>query len=169
MSDTDPRRRTADLLAALGLPDRDREASATSALRFPDGAHYRVEIPSVEGPRCVEAVLGEAARLGVPVTRISQGTGVGLLTDGEIADMVSMTAAAGVELSLFARPSAGWDASAMSRAPAGAVVAYCGSGVTACHDLLALALAGREDALLYEGSWSDWAKDRSLPAALGPA
>ncbi len=123
MSDTDPRRRTADLLAALGLPDRDREASATSALRFPDGAHYRVEIPSVEGPRCVEAVLGEAARLGVPVTRISQGTGVGLLTDGEIADMVSMTAAAGVELSLFARPSAGWDASAMSRAPAGAVVA----------------------------------------------
>lgn len=49
------------------------------------------------------------------------------------------------------------------------VVAYCGSGVTACHDLLALALIGREDALLYEGSWSDWAADPSLPAALGPA
>src|SRR5262249_30763408 len=32
------------------------------------------------------------------------------------------------------------------------VVAYCGSGVTACHDLLALSLAGRHDALLYEGS-----------------
>jgi thiosulfate/3-mercaptopyruvate sulfurtransferase len=47
------------------------------------------------------------------------------------------------------------------------VVAYCGSGVTACHDLLALALAGREDALLYEGSWSDWARDPALPAALG--
>jgi thiosulfate/3-mercaptopyruvate sulfurtransferase len=47
------------------------------------------------------------------------------------------------------------------------VVAYCGSGVTACHDLLALALAGREDALLYEGSWSDWARDPALPAARG--
>jgi thiosulfate/3-mercaptopyruvate sulfurtransferase len=47
------------------------------------------------------------------------------------------------------------------------VVAYCGSGVTACHTLLALALAGREDALLYEGSWSDWARDPALPAALG--
>ena len=48
-----------------------------------------------------------------------------------------------------------------------AIVCYCGSGVTACHDLLALALTGREDALLYEGSWSDWAADDTLPAALG--
>lgn len=48
------------------------------------------------------------------------------------------------------------------------VVCYCGSGVTACHDLLALTVAGRDDALLYEGSWSDWASDPSLPAATGP-
>jgi thiosulfate/3-mercaptopyruvate sulfurtransferase len=48
------------------------------------------------------------------------------------------------------------------------VVAYCGSGVTACHDLLALALLGRDDAKLYAGSWSDWASDTTLPAATGP-
>lgn len=47
------------------------------------------------------------------------------------------------------------------------IVCYCGSGVTACHDILALALAGRGDALLYEGSWSDWAADSALPAAVG--
>jgi thiosulfate/3-mercaptopyruvate sulfurtransferase len=47
------------------------------------------------------------------------------------------------------------------------VVAYCGSGVTACHDLLALAIAGYDDALLYEGSWGEWAGDPALPAALG--
>lgn len=48
------------------------------------------------------------------------------------------------------------------------VVCYCGSGVTACHDLLVLSMLGRDDVALYEGSWSDWAKDFSLPLALGP-
>ncbi len=48
------------------------------------------------------------------------------------------------------------------------VVVYCGSGVTACHDLLALAVTGRDDALLYEGSWSEWAGDPALPAKTGP-
>ena len=48
------------------------------------------------------------------------------------------------------------------------VVCYCGSGVTACHDLLALALLGREDVALYEGSWSDWSRDLALPIETGP-
>jgi thiosulfate/3-mercaptopyruvate sulfurtransferase len=48
------------------------------------------------------------------------------------------------------------------------VVCYCGSGVTAAHDIFALHLAGRTDALLYEGSWSDWSGDRSRPVATGP-
>lgn len=48
------------------------------------------------------------------------------------------------------------------------VVAYCGSGLTAPHDLLALELAGIEGARLYEGSWSDWSSNPSRPAAAGP-
>jgi len=46
----------------------------------------------------------------------------------------------------------------------GSVVAYCGSGVTACHDLLALAVAGIERTALYPGSWSQWGADPSRPA-----
>ena len=46
-------------------------------------------------------------------------------------------------------------------------VAYCGSGLSASHDLLALELAGIHGGRLYEGSWSDWSSDPSRPAATG--
>ena len=46
------------------------------------------------------------------------------------------------------------------------IVVYCGSGVTACVTLLELAAAGREDAKLYPGSWSDWSA-RGLPVERG--
>lgn len=117
-----------ELLAGLGLPEGDRHGLPVSPARFPDGAHYRVEIPSVEGPACLEAVVGAADRLSVPVTRVSQGTGIGLLTDGEIRAMVTLCATMGIELSMFARPCAGWDASAMSGTAAGGLLAPTARG-----------------------------------------
>jgi len=46
-------------------------------------------------------------------------------------------------------------------------VFYCGSGVTACHNLLAVAHAGLASPRLYAGSWSDWCSDPSRPVATG--
>jgi thiosulfate/3-mercaptopyruvate sulfurtransferase len=47
------------------------------------------------------------------------------------------------------------------------VIAMCGSGVTACHDLLALEVAGFPGAKLYAGSWSEWIRDPKRPIARG--
>ena len=46
-------------------------------------------------------------------------------------------------------------------------VLYCGSGVTACHNLLAMELAGMEGAKLYPGSWSEWCADPARPVETG--
>jgi thiosulfate/3-mercaptopyruvate sulfurtransferase len=47
------------------------------------------------------------------------------------------------------------------------LVAMCGSGVTACHNLLAMELAGLQGAKLYPGSWSEWIRDPQRPVARG--
>ena len=55
----------------------------------------------------------------------------------------------------------------LAGADAAQVVHQCGSGVTACHNLLAQAHAGLGDSVLYPGSWSEWSADPSRPQAQG--
>jgi thiosulfate/3-mercaptopyruvate sulfurtransferase len=84
--------------------------------------------------------------LNVPFTRL-------LAADGTLADEAALARAfadAGVDIE---RP----------------VVASCGSGVTAGVIAFALAQLGRPDAAVYDGSWSEWGADESLPIATGPA
>jgi hypothetical protein len=119
---------TRAFLQSIGLPAGDLYDLPDSPMRFPDGAQYRVEIPSVEGPSCLEAVLEEAARLDVRVHRVSQGSGVFFQTDAELDAMARSAADEQVEVSLFARPNAAWDTSAMARTAAGAVVAPTSRG-----------------------------------------
>lgn len=55
----------------------------------------------------------------------------------------------------------------LGQRPAEQLVAYCGSGVTACHNLFALCLAGYPLLPLYAGSWSEWITDPQRPLACG--
>ena len=114
------------LLRSLILPERDLHDLPDSQKRFPDGAMYRVEIPSTEGPRCLDAVLDTAATLDVRVHRVSQGSGVFMQTDAELDEMARTARAAPVEVSLFARPNAAWGLSASARAHAGFAAAAHG-------------------------------------------
>ncbi|RKP48902.1 hypothetical protein D7Z26_21325 [Cohnella endophytica] len=100
--------------ASLGLPERDQYQLATSAKRFEDGAHYRVEIPSVEGPAILESVIAESKRFGLTVNRVSQGSGIMLLSDSDILDMAQMGNAEGLEVCLFVGPRMSFDISAMA-------------------------------------------------------
>jgi len=60
-------------------------------------------------------------------------------------------------------------AASLDGTPPEATIVYCGSGVTACHVLLALEHAGLPGARLYPGSWSEWSSDASRPLATGAA
>ncbi len=117
---TQPERTVTSFLQAWGLPAGQQQLPS-SQKRFPDGAEYRIEIPSTEGPACLDAVLAAAADFDVRVHRVSQGSGVFMLTDAELLGMASVAAAAGVEVSLFARPNSAWGNSVMATSAAGAV------------------------------------------------
>ncbi len=97
------------ILAGCRLPEADAHDRPDSAKRFADGGQYRVEIPSVEGPRAMEAVVAAAAEHRVGIHRISQGSGIMLLTDDEIAAMLALGRAQGIEVCLFVGPRASWD------------------------------------------------------------
>ena len=104
-----------------------------SSARFADGPRYRIEIPSVEGPAVFRAVLDEAGSRDVPVRRVSQGSGVMMLTDGEMAEMAALGAEHGVEVSLFLGPRGAWDTGGQSFATAAAAgVARGAAGTEWC-------------------------------------
>ncbi len=103
---------TRDFLSSQGLPATESGEAPTSTKRFPDGAQYRVEIPSVEGPEVLRGVFEQARTHDVTIHRISQGSGGMLLTGDELAEMAELAGYA--EVSLFARPVAAWDTGSMA-------------------------------------------------------
>ncbi|MFF8842319.1 hypothetical protein ACF08N_06225 [Streptomyces sp. NPDC015127] len=127
-----PRRPGGEAFARIGHPVPAVDRADASPHAFPDGGTWRTEIPSVEGPEALAVVLKESARLDVPIHRISQGSGVWMLTDDEITEMVESCAERDIELCLFTGPRGTWDIGAATRTESG------GAGLRARgHDALA--------------------------------
>jgi hypothetical protein len=85
-----------------------------------------VEIPSTESPRALRALIEAGEKYGVRIHRVSQGSGIMLLTDGEICEMLTIGRDHGMEVSLFVGPRAQWDIGGQVKSPAGSVIA-CGA------------------------------------------
>lgn len=96
------------------LPD------AAEPRTFPDGADFRVEIPSVEGPRVLETVIAAAAEEGIVVNRVSQGSGAMLMREEELRELAALGADHGIEVSLFVGPRESYDITAHPRTDDGA-------------------------------------------------
>ncbi|EFL26433.1 LOW QUALITY PROTEIN: conserved hypothetical protein, partial [Streptomyces himastatinicus ATCC 53653] len=114
-----PRRPADAALAQLGHAVPAPDPADASAHSFPDGGTWRTEVPSVEGPEALATVFKEAGRLDVPIHRISQGSGVWMLTDAEITEMVESCAELGAELCLFTGPRGTWDIGGATRSDSG--------------------------------------------------
>ena len=117
-------KKTQDFLAKLKLPASDNHSLEPSKKRFPDGGQYRLEIPSVEGPQVFREVLATAQEYKVPVHRVSQGSGIMLLTKQEIAEMVRIGHDERVEVCLFVGPRAPFETGAQALTVAGKVIGW---------------------------------------------
>ena len=102
-----------------GWPAADLSDTPSSKKRFADGSSYKIEIPSTEGPNAFTAVLEEAAKRNVPVHRVSQGSGIMLLTDDEIREMAKLGRENDIEVNLFVGPRATFDIGAQAFSAAG--------------------------------------------------
>jgi hypothetical protein len=99
------------------------DSVVASEQRFPDGAHFRIEIPSVENPAALRAVVEEARVHKTPIHRTSQGSGAMLLTRAELNEMAVIGADEGLEVSLFVGPRQEYGVGGSVRSPDGLMLA----------------------------------------------
>ena len=145
---------TRAFLEKLGLPGGDAYGMPTSEKRFADGAQYRFEVPGIQGPGAMKALLEELDRLGAYIHRITQTKGIMTLTDGEIEKMVELAQEWKVNLILAIGPRATTDTSASVHTTEGQRMGYRLRGqeqiVRAVEDVKRAARLGCRNFLVYD-------------------
>jgi hypothetical protein len=111
-------------LRKIGLPEGDAYNLPTSNKRFEDGSQYRFEVPGIQGPLAMKALLEEINRLELTIHRVTQTKGIMMLADDEIIAMVDLAKKYKVELVLAIGPRATTDTSASVNTPEGLRMGY---------------------------------------------
>ena len=115
--------RTEDFLKGIGIEKTDNNLK-DSKKRFPDGSQYRFEVPGIQNPSAMAALIDATDQYGVKVHRVTQTKGIMLLTDQEIEEMVDIALAEHMELFLSVGPRATYDTSASANTPEGARIGF---------------------------------------------
>ena len=113
---------TKDFLKQMGIDEVD--SSYESDKRFEDGGQFRFEVPGIQSPKTMKALLDEAGRQNLVIHRVTQTKGIMLLSDEEIAEMVDLAKDYGCELFLSVGPRATYDTSATVHTKEGSRIGY---------------------------------------------
>ena len=120
---------TRKYLEKLGLPDSDLWDLPTSGATFPDGAHFRIEVPTINTAEAAAALVKRAEELGIQINRITETFGLFRHTRDEIKDFVAIAKQHGAELVMATGPRATYDTSATVLSPQGVRISYRLRGV----------------------------------------
>lgn len=115
---------TREFLKSIGLPSGDDYELPTSEKRFADGGQYRFEVPGIQGPNVMEALLEAMDKYGIHLHRVTQTKGIMMLLDNEIIEMVRLAKEAQTDLILAIGPRATTDTSASVNTPEGVRMGY---------------------------------------------
>lgn len=143
---------TKEFLNQIGINEVD--SSYESNKRFADGGQFRFEVPGIQSPKTMKALLKEAEKQNLVIHRVTQTKGIMLLDDEEILDMINRAKDYGCELFLSVGPRATYDTSATVHTKEGSRIGYRLRGydnlLYALEDVKRAADLGVRGILLYD-------------------
>src|SRR5512139_904961 len=115
---------TREYVKKLGLPSGDLFDMPSSTLRFPDGAAFRIEVPTVNTAEAVGSLLDTATKNGITINRVTETYGMFRHTREELKEMCRLCNEYGAELLLSVGPRATYDTGATVLSPQGVRISY---------------------------------------------
>lgn len=145
---------TRKFLKSIGMPEGDAYDLPMSEKRFHDGGQYRFEVPGIQGPKVMEALLEAMDSYGIYLHRVTQTKGIMMLTDNEIIEMVKLAKQGNTDLILAVGPRATTDTSASVHTEEGVRMGYRLRGqeqiVRAVEDVKRAIAFGCKSFLVYD-------------------